>query len=574
METENNRKIKKWLSEVEDKTLALPEFQRRMVWDYEKCESLLEAIIQKNPIGVFLLLEIDSNNPPFEIRFIEGADVALKGQTTFLLLDGQQRITSLFRAFNENNEQNVFYVKFKISTTQSIEFDGIQTINRGTKSTAKIIGQPQEECKKNYIPATILNPTAGSNLINDWIGKAELVNDTGQIKEFCEKIKKTISDTIIPHFHLERMTSPESAIDIYLKLNTQSVVLTPFYEAVGKMYSETKPRRSLLKIIQDLELKVPLIRQMESTDPDNLFLKVACLKQNKTPTEGSYKNLNFTDIYRDRKSIINGIKWAVNFMNGLGINKGKQLPSSIPLRVLPAIHKSFESQPDSRKSTARKIINRYVWHAFFTRQYEKSANTRLKKDFDEIKRLIEANRMTGGLEIFKLDAPSKEDVEKARWPGNKEILGRAVLLACQLDGAVDVETGSRLSYPNEEDWNLDHIFPRAKLRKIGIYPNRALNYMLLKPATNKRFSDDLPGMRIKKLQDRVRRETGEPLPDQEIKKRYGKQLVSTRAFNILLSLDNEDISDEDLKSAYHKFIDERAKSVKKRIEKLLKDGEL
>ena len=572
MKTHNDKTIVQWLSDAENKTLALPEFQRRMVWDYQKCETLLEAIIRENPIGIFLLLEIDSNVPPFEIRFIEGINDAHEGRTTFLLLDGQQRITSLFRAFNENNEQNVFYVKFKESTTQSIEFDGIQAIKRGTKVAAKIIGQPQEECKKNYIPATILNPTSRGNLINDWIGKAELVNDTGQIKEFCEKIKKTIGDTVIPYFHLERATLAESAIDIYLKLNTQSVVLTPFYEAVGKMYSETS--HSLLKIIQNLESQVPLIRQMESNDPDNLFLKVACLKQNKTPTEGSYKKLDFTDIYRDRKSIIKGIKWTVDFMNRLGVNKGKQLPSSIPLRALPAIHKSLESQSDSRKSTARKIINRYVWHAFFTKQYEKSASTRLKTDFDELKRSIEANRMTGDLEIFKLGSPSKEDVEKALWPGQKEILGRAVLLACQLDGAIDIETGARLSYPNEEDWNLDHIFPRARLKKIGIYPDRALNCMLLNPATNKRFSDYLPGTRIKDLQDRVRRETGEPLHDQEIKKRYEKQLVSVGAFNILLSLDNEDISDEDLKSAYDKFIDDRAERVKKRIEKLLKDGEL
>jgi hypothetical protein len=570
----NQKNIKKWLSEAEDKTLALPEFQRYIVWDPQKCASLLEAIINDNPVGIFLLLQINPDKPPFDVRFIEGADEASGVKPTILLLDGQQRITSLFRAFSRKDKQAEYYIKFNITSNQSISFNGIQAIKRISKE-ANIIGNASEEFEKNYIPVSILNPLADSDdLMNVWI--QEGIDDAVKsiMFKFCRDIRKKLRETHIPHFQLPQDTDQAAAIDIYLKLNTQSVTLSAFYEAVGLMYSQTNPRRSLLQIIKELKSKVPSIKQMESTDPDNLFMKIACLKQNRAPTDGVYKKLDFKKVYNDRTDIIRGAEWATEKMNLLGINKGKQLPSSVPLRVLPAIHKLVSTQSPSAKGAAHKIINKYIWHAFLTPRYEKSANTILKKDYDDLIKSLTAQPIKEEMEIFKLFNRSKADIEKADWPGKKTIFGKGILLACQLNGAVDVETDARLSFPEESDWNLDHIFPKKRLLNIGLDPNRALNCMLLNPGTNKRFSDSLPGTRIRKMQARIAKASGSIISLSEIKKRYEKQLVSSSAFNLLLTLNDEKISDKDLETAYNKFLKLRATSVKRRVDKLLDEGKI
>ncbi len=573
MKAENSKNIETWLKEAENRTLALPEFQRRVVWDHKKCEKLLEAIIYKNPIGIFLLLFIDPNNAPFETRFIEGIDGDRQQHTTFLLLDGQQRITSLFRAFNRSDQQAAYYVKYNTSESGKIEVEEILTIKPSTR-TNEFIGNSTKEYSNNYIPLTILNPAKDSILVEDWITEIDTRDNTEQLKRFCLKLRNVIGQTVIPHFSLPQSTLPESAIEIYLNLNTQSVKLTEFYRAVGLMYRDTTPSQSLLKIIEELEIKVPLIRGMESTDPDNLFMKVACLKQDKVPTDGAYKNIDYKKLYNERTSIINGINWAVNHMKRLKIGKGKQLPSSVPLRVLPAIHKVVIEQTHSRKDATRKIVNKYVWHAFLTNRYEKSAATILKKDVDDIIDLLQSDSMRRKLEIFKLERPSEQDLIKAKWPGSIGTLERAILVACQLDGAVDIETGKGLSYPSDDDWNLDHIFPRTRLKRIGLDPDIALNCMLLDPTTNKKFSSKLPGTRIINLQERIKNESGKTLTKEAIKNRYEKQLIPAGAFGTLISLNNEKASNAVIKSEYIKFLEQRAKAVKHRIDILLDQGEI
>ncbi len=84
--------------------LALPQFQRKFVWSPEDVRELLVSVFNGYFIGALLLLEIDRRKPPFSIRAVEGCDIdenALLGLTTQVLLDGQQRITSLYYAFYE-----------------------------------------------------------------------------------------------------------------------------------------------------------------------------------------------------------------------------------------------------------------------------------------------------------------------------------------------------------------------------------------------------------------------------------------------------------------------------------------
>ena len=75
----------------------LPEFQRSWTWDDERIRGIIASLSQGYPMGAIMRLEYGNQNVRFKYRTIEGVSVI--GVTPeFLILDGQQRLTSMFRA--------------------------------------------------------------------------------------------------------------------------------------------------------------------------------------------------------------------------------------------------------------------------------------------------------------------------------------------------------------------------------------------------------------------------------------------------------------------------------------------
>src|SRR5579872_2299267 len=75
----------------------LPDFQRSWVWDEDRIKSLISSVSRAFPIGALMTLET-GGEVDFKPRPIEGApDVARHERPRSLLLDGQQRMTSLYQ---------------------------------------------------------------------------------------------------------------------------------------------------------------------------------------------------------------------------------------------------------------------------------------------------------------------------------------------------------------------------------------------------------------------------------------------------------------------------------------------
>src|ERR1700730_11348807 len=105
-EDTNPRALKDLLVEIHNRTAALPDFQRDFVWDPYATQELIVSIANNYPAGS--LLRVRDKNKVFAAREFEGAP-ALDGYThTFLVLDGQQRLTSLYQAFYGAGEHRYF----------------------------------------------------------------------------------------------------------------------------------------------------------------------------------------------------------------------------------------------------------------------------------------------------------------------------------------------------------------------------------------------------------------------------------------------------------------------------------
>jgi len=85
------------LDNIRSGKIQLPDFQRGWVWDDEHIRDLIESVSLSYPIGTIMLLETGSESVRFKPRRIDGAPEP-KEELEHLILDGQQRLTSLYQS--------------------------------------------------------------------------------------------------------------------------------------------------------------------------------------------------------------------------------------------------------------------------------------------------------------------------------------------------------------------------------------------------------------------------------------------------------------------------------------------
>ena len=107
----NTMKLQNLINEVESKKLILPDFQRKFVWKQEDMCGLFASILCQMPFGSILTLE--SNDDEFSCKKFGAKPRELKedinlGSQVEYLIDGQQRLTSLFAGFT-----TYYYSTFK-----------------------------------------------------------------------------------------------------------------------------------------------------------------------------------------------------------------------------------------------------------------------------------------------------------------------------------------------------------------------------------------------------------------------------------------------------------------------------
>lgn len=86
------------LRDIKDAKMQLPDFQRGWVWDDEHIRSLLASVSLSFPIGAVMMLQTGNAEVRFKPRLVEGVVHTAPPEPERLILDGQQRLTSLFQA--------------------------------------------------------------------------------------------------------------------------------------------------------------------------------------------------------------------------------------------------------------------------------------------------------------------------------------------------------------------------------------------------------------------------------------------------------------------------------------------
>ena len=574
MEAMNDKAIGNWLRLLKTEALCLPRFQRKQVWKNKNiCQFLKTLLLDgETPVGVFLVLSTEPSKPAFPYPRTISGSIPRPGACNLLLLDGQQRLSALWKVFNDENEDYRYYIQFN----DNFEIEGVKAIRKHTKIEEKRNQNPTGQYKNRWFPARLLNPLDDSEKLNTWLRQLDLeklkLPNSKNISRLITSTRKVFAEEsknkkIIPCFLLRNNIERKKAINIYQTINTNLVKLSDHYLAVAEMEKATG--KSLYDMADKLIRQVSSVKCLETDEIGELILKISCVLQNKIPSGQNYRKLDFEKILRDKQRIFKGVAWAVEKLDEINVWYGNQLPSVIPLRVLPAL---CEDMPTSGRklADANRIVIKYLWHAFLTNRYDVQANDRLKKDCDDLKDYLIGNKKEDNIRIFnkkEYEPPSLVELKDAGWPQTTNRLPRSILLVCCQDGAKALESEERLTKQNFKKRQKHHIFPKNKLvHTVGHAGYYALNCMLIPGDANNNYDNHYPGDYIQQAIDQL----GNVGANRLILDLLGTHLIpNSLAQNLLKANERELTSKKKTKESFDGFMDIRAKTVLKKINRLL-----
>lgn len=511
-----DRELAVWYRKVQDGDIKLPRFQRFEAWDRNRICSFLNTIIHNLPVGVTLVLEV-GDDEKFQSRYLKSAPKKDK-RVYEHLLDGQQRLTAFWRAVNNNYEKETFYIyvpEFDKVDDDNIEEDEVFVFcqPRWTRNGNRypIWADDEVTCfRKGLIPTHLLRPEDIGNEIDNWILKAtkhlepkekspDLMQAFKTYLEIKEKLKEVITQfrEIVAHYNLPYLALPpqtrkETALTVFINMNTNSKPLGIYDIIVAEV--ESVKGKSLHELQDALEEKIPGLNHLDNVP--RLLLATAALLQNKLPNEKGMLDMDKAIMVDEWSVLERCLQLMAYFINGERIFDRQRLPTNVVLPVIAALYKCVPDAGDAR-GKAETLFRKYLWTVFFTDRYENSASSRAFADYRNLRGILNKANDEDGAVSFESHVPvfnqeefplaDEQKLLTSPWPKNQTILGRAILSVTTYLGAFDFADGCEVSYSALQNREYHHIFPDALLKEAGINSFLALNCALISSPTNRSF---------------------------------------------------------------------------------------
>ncbi|MBR8279052.1 DUF262 domain-containing protein [Burkholderia vietnamiensis] len=551
-----NRLLPDWFARVRTRQTVLPRFQRFEAWGHANVTQMFNTILRRLPLGAVLILEI-GNEEPFVSRPIVGAP-ADGERITEHLLDGQQRLTALWRGLHNNYEDRTYFLYFKRDEETGMPFY-VDSIGRwkgagDTEFRPFWANDPKEMWKRKMIPLDLCAPgDVANDRYRTWsklaIEDSEEREATAELRSQVREIFATFN---MPYLSLPVTTTKDTALDVFIKMNTSAAPLSTYDIVVAQV--EAAMGQSLHELVGACRKACPGIAAYY--EPEELVLYASALLQGKPPTNTTYLAKSFGEtLLAHWDELVQGVQRAVTFLEDERIFDARRLPTDVVVPVLSALWALAPKGLDA-EGRARTIIRKYLWRAFFSNRYEKSTNSRALTDFHELRALI-ADSNAPQPTIFD-DAlhplPQADELIAARWPTNKDRLGRAILALALHEGGLDLADGGTVSRANLPKREYHHLFPDAHLTRLGVSDSeiyRSLNCALVTWQTNRNISDKEPERYL------AERLEGSSIGELEVRQRLSSHLIPY---------------DEMVTGNYRAFLEKRTSLVREKMLKLCGAG--
>lgn len=516
---------------------------------------LFTTLLQNLPVGVRLVLEVGAEEP-FVSRTLVGAPETDE-KVTEHLLDGQQRLTALWRGLHNNYEDRTYFVNFTPDEESGLPYH-VMSVARWRKDGESRrrpfwADNPKEQWRRKLVPLDLLRSDHDSMLAYQaWSKEAvDTAEEREELSMTISLIRQHLHSYNIPFISLPATTPREVALDVFIRMNTSAAPLTIYDIVVAQV--EASMGKSLHEMISGLREVCPTITHYYQ--PENLILYSGALLQGRQPTNSTYMDRAFgVHLFENWELFLRGTARTVEFLEQEKVFDEARLPTDVVIPVLVALWAEAPEGLDA-EGRARMILRKYIWRAFFTARYENSTNSRALADFQALKNLIngQAEKLPPIFNDEEYPLPSPEELLSAGWPVRKDRLARAILALSLRHGGLDLADGSGVSRAHLARREYHHLFPVAHLSKQGVNDEkifRSLNCALITWRTNRNISAKEPERYLAERLD------GTGVTQDELRQRLTSHLIPY---------------DETVRGDYETFIAKRAHMVHEAMVSLCAD---
>lgn len=534
---EQSESIRELTQSIEKGTISLPEFQRDFVWDITKTYDLFDSIIRGIFIGAIIY-----GKPSFEIAVREVDDRPRKGKgknrklniekftreqiagkvkvnNYRIVLDGQQRATSMFRAFTgidevwfiAKNESDYEYNDLldKSLSEQSLEeilyeISGSQDDERISVKLSDVYAMMQENWRESKIEKDIFKQQKYNGDDDD-----EYDNSFEKYLTICDKLQDIFKESKLLNYYLLDMDVDKFAL-FFERSNSKGINLKFTDILAAKLYAGDFNLRN--KIDEFKENNPNFANNFNQEIIVRTLAYIVGDGREKIDKSYILKKLNhehFTE-YWDKICV-----WYKETLNFLFDNHYIVSQSWMPYEnmIIPLIIFRNELGRDFSQMNEKhsEFIQYWYWASIFAQRYTGSSNEVIIKDANYLRKVAKGERILEKAyfnRLARIQINSKEDFYDYNRKSSALYKGILNLINFQSKGLVSWENNNKLNF-NDNRLEDHHIFPKNYIKKkfkddleAQDKMSSAINRTLIPKISNIIISDKAPSKYLKEIESK------------------------------------------------------------------------
>ncbi|ABR55820.1 protein of unknown function DUF262 [Methanococcus aeolicus Nankai-3] len=469
----DSKKYTDLISEIQNGQIKVPKFQRNFVWSLDRTAKLLDSILKGYPIGTFILWETNERlNNIKNIGNLELPPVPDDDTKIQYVLDGQQRITSLYAAFlgakiqKEGEKKITDYGEIYVNLDGDIEDNDNQIV---------ISEEPEET---SFITLNeVLN--FNDNLLK--IKEKYSDDHFKKIHQYSQTFSTYDFSTIVL-----RKEGIDSAVEVFTRINTGGQTLTLFEIMSAKTYDEKQ------KFDMEDRFKT-LLEELSQSKYDTISSSVILsilgliLSKNKECKRNVILQLDRQKIIDIWDDVISALKESIDYFRSV-----YRIPVSAFLpydSLLVPFAYFFYFQKERPQGEQQKYLEEFFWRISLSFRYSSSTESKLAQDIKRIDEILKGNRPN--YDEVKVHLSSPKDLIETNFSAGSSYC-KAILCLLAYHEPKDFQDNGKVILDNSwlkvaNSKNYHHFFPKAYLKKNNIdNENSLVNIALVGADLNKR----------------------------------------------------------------------------------------
>ena len=508
-------KLRFLLDMIHNRELALPDFQRDFIWDPYATDELIESLARNFPAGSLLRIK-NSAGFMFVPREFAGAPPLDGHSLSYLILDGQQRLTSLYQAFYGAGEHRYFFDMSPLE--EGIDLEDRAFYERKDQ-TERRFGSIEAQAEQSVFPMARLFGTKFG--FQGWLDEVLEIRCSSQeersilrnnLREVHEKWLRPIEEYEFPMVTLEETTSAEAVCTIFETLNRTGVKLGVFDLLTARFWPENVRLRDMW---QTAGLQYQQLEDFK-IDPYYILQSVALYAADGAPSckRSDVLKLKVDQIQRGWEPIVDAFAQVLQILqDDCGVLLPKWLPYGTILIPMAAAWASQHGTVGPQAGANRHKLGRWFWCSVFAQTYERGPNSQSAKDFGELKRWMKGGEPPETVVGFTFDSTVLRQTTF-----RQRAVYRGTIALILSHRAKDFHSAKPLTAKTIVEHQVDdhHVFPQAYLRDHQLdvpatLRDCVLNRTLIDKETNTRIGSRSPADYLSEIEETLGAEKTESL---------------------------------------------------------------